>query len=118
MTGRLGAVAASVAIAAIGVVVYLNHHRPPGFFVDGMHLPPSKVLVATRLIEKGTTGDSLLRTALDYRLVVIPDSKLGSELVRHPILSESRLRGKVATRNLLRGQQLLTTEFRAVCRSR
>jgi Flp pilus assembly protein CpaB len=99
-TVLLGVIAA--VIAAIALLVYLNHYRSS---VNGKNAPIS-VLVAKSLIQKGTPGDVVGKTAL-YQESSIPKSQVKTGAFVDP----ATLTGKVATADIYPGQQLTAADF-------
>ena len=105
-TVLLGVIAA--VIAAIALLVYLNHYRNS---VNGKTAPLT-VLVAKSLIQKGTSGDVVGKTAL-YQESSIPTSQVKSGAFVDP----STLTGKVALKDIYPGQQLTSADFGATTNS-
>jgi len=99
-TVLLGVIAA--VIAAIALLVYLNHYRNS---VKGDQ--QVKVLVAARLIQKGTPGDVIRTTSGLYQLTDFSKSQVESGAIVNP----SALAGKVATTDIALGQQLTAADF-------
>lgn len=99
-TVLLGVIAAVV--AAIALLVYLNQYRNSqngsGFV---------RVLVAQRVIEKGTPGDVIRTTSGLYAPRNIPKSSAESGAFVDP----SSLAGKVATTQIAPGQELTASDF-------
>src|SRR4051812_42157793 len=85
-TVLLGVIAA--VIAAIALVVYLNHYRNS---VRGGNAAIS-VLVAQRLVEKGTPGDVIRTTGGLYQATSIPKDQVETGAIVNP----ATLAGKVA----------------------
>jgi pilus assembly protein CpaB len=105
-TVLLGVIAA--VIAAIALLVYLNHYRSS---VKGGSAPIN-VLVAKSLIQKGTSGDVVGKTAL-YQVTSIPKSQVKTGAFVDP----STLTGKVALSDIYPGQQLTSADFGAATNS-
>ncbi len=99
-TVLLGVIAA--VIAAIALLVYLNHYRNS---VNAKNAP-IQVLVAKSLIQKGTPGNIVGTTDL-YQITSIPKSQVESGAFVDP----ATLSGKVATRDIYPGQQLTAADF-------
>ena len=99
-TVLLGVIAA--VIAAIALLVYLNHYRNS---VKGDQ--QVKVLVAAKLIQKGTPGDVIRTTSGLYQLTDFSKSQAESGAIVNP----SALAGKVATTDIALGQQLTAADF-------
>src|SRR5579875_2355712 len=95
-TVLLGVIAA--VIAAIALLVYLNHYRNS---VNAKNAP-IQVLVAKSLIQKGTPGNIVGTTDL-YQITSIPKSQVESGEFVDP----ATLSGKVATRDISPEQQLV-----------
>jgi pilus assembly protein CpaB len=103
-TTRQGTVLLGVSaavIAAIALLVYLNHYR------NSVSKPPVSVLVAQKLIQKGTSGDVVRTTPGLYA----PTSLAKSQVETGAILSPETLAGKVATTDIAPGQQLTAADF-------
>ena len=96
-TIMLGVIAA--VIAAIALIVYLNHYR------SGSTATVS-VLVAKSLIQKGTSGDVIARSGL-YEPASIPKSQVETGAVVNP----STLTGTVALADINPQQQLTNADF-------
>jgi Flp pilus assembly protein CpaB len=102
---RRGAVTIAVATAAIAAVLllsYLNHYRDS---VTG-GVAPAPVLVADRLIPKGTAGDAVIAGTL-FRTATVTEEQLSGGA----ITDSAALDGKVATRDIYPGQQLTSADF-------
>jgi Flp pilus assembly protein CpaB len=98
-TVLLGVIAA--VIAAIALIVYLNHYR------SSLGGTTVQVLVANRLIQQGTTGD-VVRTNPSY-YATKPFSK--SDVEKNAIVDPATLAGQVALTDISPGQQLTASEF-------
>lgn len=98
----LGVIAA--AIAAIALLVYLNHYRSS---VNG-NTAPASVLVAKSLIQQGTPG-SVVGSSDLYQVTSIPKSQVKTGAFVDP----STLAGKVALTDIYPGQQLTSADFGA-----
>ena len=102
---RQGTIAIGVAaavLAAILLLVYLSHYRNS---VNGSS-EPQTVLVAKRLIPKGTTGASFAENNLfDVTTVPKDQHKLGA------ISDPAVLRGSIAAADIYPRQQLTTADF-------
>ena len=96
----LGVVAAVV--AAIALLVYLNHYRGSG--TGGA---PVSVLFAQKLIQKGTPGEVIRSDATYYKVDSIPSGQVESGA----FVSPATLAGKVATVEISPGQQLTASDF-------
>lgn len=100
--GSFVVAAAAAAIAAIALVAYLNNYKED---VRGGTLP-TQVLVADRLIPKGTAGDVVATDRLFKPTTVSEDRAEATALP-----DASALAGKVATRDIFPGQQITATDF-------
>ena len=100
-TVLLGVIAA--AIAAIALIVYLNHYRNS---VKGGNATIS-VLVAQKLILKGTPGDVIRTTAGVYQSTDFAKDQVET----NAIVSPATLAGKVAVTDISPGQQLTAADF-------
>jgi Flp pilus assembly protein CpaB len=96
-TVLLGVIAA--VIAAIALVVYLNHYRSSG-------TTTISVLVANSLIQKGTSGDVAARSGL-YSSASIPKSQVEKGAITNP----AALTGTVALADINPRQQLTAADF-------
>ncbi len=96
-TIMLGVIAA--VIAAIALIVYLNHYRNGG-------TATVSVLVAQSLIQKGTSGDVIARSGL-YERASIPKS----QAEKGAIVDPATLTGTVALADINPQQQLTTADF-------
>jgi Flp pilus assembly protein CpaB len=99
-TVLLGVIAA--VIAAIALLVYLNHYRN-----SHQGNAAISVLVVQRLIQKGTPGDVIRRTSGLYRSTPIAKSEVESQAILNP----ATLAGKVALVDISPGQQLTAADF-------
>jgi Flp pilus assembly protein CpaB len=99
-TVLLGVIAAI--IAAIALIVYLNNYR------NSVVQPPVNVLVAQRLIQKGTTGD-VIRTSspVYYKSVPIAHKQVEDGAIVNP----ASLAGQVALQDISPDQQLTAADF-------
>lgn len=102
--GALTVAAAAAALAAVALVAYLNHYKQD---VRGGTLP-AQVLVADRLIPKGTSGDAVAAERL-FR----PTTLSEADVKPLAISDASALTGKVAVRDIYPGQQVTSADFRA-----
>jgi Flp pilus assembly protein CpaB len=100
-TVLLGVIAA--VIAAIALIVYLQHYR------SSIVKPPVDVLVAQKLIQQGTPGDVIRTTAGYYAVRSIPEKQVETGA----IVSPASLAGKVALTDIAGGQQLTAADFGA-----
>ena len=100
-TVLLGVIAAI--IAAIALIVYLNNYR------SSVTQPPVPVLVATKTIPKGTSGDVLAKSTSFYEVAKIPHN----QVLSGAITDASTLTGKVALADINPNSQLTTDQFGA-----
>ena len=98
-TVLLGVIAA--VIAAIALIVYLDHYR------SSLSQPDVKVLVAKRLIQKGTPGDVIRQSTAYYTVAQIPQKQVDSGAIVNP----AALAGKVALNDISGSQQLTAADF-------
>ena len=89
-------------LAAILLVVYLNRYRAS---VKGA-TEPATVLVAKRLIQKGSPGN-IIGSTQQFQVASISKSNLKDGALTDP----SALRGLVAAEDIYPGQQLTAAEF-------
>ena len=102
---RQGTIAIGVAaavLAAILLLVYLSHYRSS---VNGSS-EPQTVLVAKRLIPKGTTGASFAENNL-FDVTTVPKDQLKLGAISDPAV----LRGSIAAADIYPRQQLTTADF-------
>jgi len=92
------------ALAAIALIAYLNSYKDD---VRGGTLP-TQVLVADRLIPKGTSGDAVASERL-FR----PTTLTEADVEPYALADAAALSGKVAARDIYPGQQIIGTDFRA-----
>jgi Flp pilus assembly protein CpaB len=99
-TVLLGVIAA--VIAAIALLVYLNHYR------NSVVKPPVKVLVARQVIQQGTSGDVIRNSNSGYYVVSnIPEKQVDTGAIVNP----ATLAGQAAIVDIGRGQQLTAADF-------
>jgi Flp pilus assembly protein CpaB len=98
-TIALGVIAA--VIAAIALIVYLNHYR------NGGSNAAISVLVAQKLIQKDTPGDVIRTTSGVYQTTSIPKGQVETGAIVDP----ATLEGQVATTDISPGQQLTAADF-------
>jgi Flp pilus assembly protein CpaB len=102
---RQGTIAVGIAaavLAAILLLVYLSHYRSS---VKGS-TEPVTVLVAKRLIPKGTSGTSIARQSL-FVVTTIPKGQLKAGAISDPAV----LNGTIAADNINPSQQLTSADF-------
>ncbi|HEX8854154.1 MAG TPA: Flp pilus assembly protein CpaB [Thermoleophilaceae bacterium] len=102
--GAMAVAAISALIAGVVLLVFLNQYKDS---LNGSD-KPATVLVAQRLIEKGSSGDVIATQGL-YQTTRIPKGQLKEGALSDP----SVLRGKAAAHDILPGQQLTTADFGA-----
>jgi pilus assembly protein CpaB len=88
-------------IAAIALIVYLNSYR------NSVNKPPIQVLVAQKLIQQGTPGDTIRTSPGLYA----PTSYARGQVETGAITDPATLSGKVATVDIAPGQQLTAADF-------
>jgi Flp pilus assembly protein CpaB len=93
---------AAAVLAAILLLVYLSHYRSS---VKGS-TEPVTVLVAKRLIPKGTSGTSIAEQNL-FNVTTIPKGQLKLGAISDPAV----LQGTVAEADIYPNQQLTTNDF-------
>jgi Flp pilus assembly protein CpaB len=98
-TVLLGVIAA--VIAAIALLVYLNHYR------NSVAHPPVQVLVARKTIPQGMSGDVLAKSTSLYEVAQIPKGQLETGA----ITDASTLAGKVALADINPNSQLTESQF-------
>jgi len=107
LSTRKGAIllgAAAALLAAILLIVYINRYRSS---VDS-NLQPTPVLVAKRLIEKGTPVSILGPEGL-YQLTTIAKKDVKDGAVVDP----ATIKGRIALDDIYPGQQLTVADFTA-----
>jgi Flp pilus assembly protein CpaB len=94
--------AGTAAVAGLLLLAYLNNYKEN---VNG-GVVPSPVLVADRLIPKGTSGDAVIAGSL-FRTATVTQDQLASGA----IADAAAFDGKVATRDIYPGQQITAGAF-------
>ncbi len=105
LSSKSGSVVAAVVTAVLAgliIMVFLNQYRE-SINKDGV---PTPVLVASKLIEQGASGDSIGAAGL-YQSKEVPRDQLKTGAVT----DAAKLRGKVAVEDILPGQQLTAADF-------
>jgi pilus assembly protein CpaB len=102
----LGVIAAI--IAAVALIVYLNHYRNS---VKGN--PTVSVLVAQKLIQKGTPGEVITQTAGYYQAADVPKDQVKTGAITDP----ATLAGRVALTDIAPSAQLTAADFGATSNS-
>jgi Flp pilus assembly protein CpaB len=106
--GTIAVAAACAVLAGGAIAIYLKHYRNS---VNGLGTPVT-VLVAKKTIARGTPGTAVTAQGL-YSSTAIRQSQL-----RDGAFSDTAsLRGRYATREILRGQQLTAADFSASAKS-
>jgi Flp pilus assembly protein CpaB len=100
-TVLLGVIAA--VIAAIALLVYLNHYRNS----VNANNAQIRVLVAKSLIQQGTPGDVIARTTGMYEVAQIPKKQVQTGAIVDP----STLAGEVALKDISPNSQLTAADF-------
>ena len=100
-TVLLGVIAA--VIAAIALIIYLNHYR------NSVVQPNVQVLVANKTIPQGMTGDALAKATGFYVVRGIPKD----QVLSGAITDTSTLTGKVAIADIKPNSQLTESQFSA-----
>jgi Flp pilus assembly protein CpaB len=93
---------AAAVLAAIALLVYLNHYRSS----VNSGVQPMSVLVAKSLIQKGTPGDVVGSTKL-FQVTSIPRDQVKNGAYVDP----KTLTGQVAAVDIYPGQQLTSADF-------
>ncbi len=101
--GSVAAALVAAAIAGLLIVFFLSQYRD-GVNKEGV---PTPVLVADELIEQGASGDAAGAQGL-FERTEVPRDQVKAGAVSDP----AALRGEVAVRELLPGQQLTDADFR------
>lgn len=96
-------VAAACALVAAAILIFAMQRYRHNVVSENN---PATVFVASSLIQKGTSGDSIAAQQLFK-----PQSVAGKQLSSGAIADASQLRGKVATTDILPGEQLTTADF-------
>jgi Flp pilus assembly protein CpaB len=105
LSTRQGTIVAAVtcALIAAGVLAFaIGRYRAS----VNASTKPTTAFVAKSLIQKGTSGDTIASTS-----VAAPTSVLQNQVSAGAVADISALRGKVATRDILPGQQLTAVDF-------
>jgi len=103
MSREFRAISIVVALVAIAVVVISHRHHPdriPSF-------AQVQVLVARKTIQKGTSGDVIRSDPALYSVVAVQPTQAANGAIVDP----ATLIGKVAARNIARGQQITSADF-------
>jgi len=100
--GTIAVAAGAALLAGISIAVYLNRYRHS---VSSQGAPVT-VLVANRLIAKGTSGDVVAGQAM-FTTATLRESQLRDGAFSDP----AAIRGRVAVRDVYKGQQLTAADF-------
>jgi flagella basal body P-ring formation protein FlgA len=96
------AVGIAIGAAAVAAPVYLSHHRKS---VKGS-TEPRTVLVAKRLIPKGTSGSSIAAQNL-FVVKTIPKVQIAPRAISDPAV----LQGRATAADIYPNEQLATSDF-------
>jgi len=96
--------AIAAALAAVALAVYLNNYKND---VRGGTLP-TQVLIADRLIPKGTSGDAVAADRLFRPTTISADA-----VEARALTDAAALTGKSATQDIFPGQQITAAHFQA-----
>lgn len=102
--GTIAVAAGAALLAGVSIAVYLNRYRHS---VSSQGAPVT-VLVAKRAIAKGTSGDVIAGQAL-FTTATLRESQLREGAFSDP----AAIRGRVAVRDVYKGQQLTAADFLA-----
>jgi Flp pilus assembly protein CpaB len=102
--GTIAVAAGAAMLAGISILVYLNRYRHS---VSAQGAPVT-VLVAKRAIAKGTSGDIVAAQNM-FTTATLRESQLRDGAFSDP----AAIRGRVAVRDVYRGQQLTAGDFLA-----
>ena len=100
--GSFTVAAVAAALAAVALAVYLNNYKND---VRAGTLP-TQVLIADRLIPKGTSGDVVAADRL-FRPTTISEDDVEAQA----LTDASTLTGKAATHDIFPGQQITASDF-------
>ena len=100
--GTIAVAAGAALLAGISIAVYMNRYRHS---VSSQGAPVT-VLVANRLIAKGTSGDVVAGQAM-FTTATLRESQLREGAFSDP----AAIRGRVAVRDVYKGQQLTAADF-------
>jgi len=100
--GTIGVAAGAAFLAGIAILVYVNQYRHS----VSARAAPVTVLVARRSITKGTSGAVVDAQGL-FTTATMRQSQLRNGAISDPAI----LRGRVAVRDVYRGEQLTTADF-------
>src|SRR5204863_8125173 len=100
--GTIAVAAGAALLAGISIAVYLNRYRHS---VSSQGAPVT-VLVAKRAIAQGTSGDVVAAQGL-FTTATLRESQLRDGAFSDP----AAIRGRVAVRDVYKGQQLTASDF-------
>ena len=100
--GTIAVAAGAALLAGVSIAVYLNRYRHS---VSSQGAPVT-VLVAKRAIAKGTSGD-VVASQLMFTTATIRESQLRDGAFSDP----AAIRGRIAVRDVYKGQQLTAADF-------
>lgn len=100
--GTIAVAAGAALLAGISIAVYLNRYRHS---VSSQGAPVT-VLVANRAIAKGTSGDVVASQGM-FTTATLRESQLRDGAFSDP----AAIRGRVAVRDVYKGQQLTAADF-------
>jgi Flp pilus assembly protein CpaB len=103
--GTLAVAGISALLAGALLLVFLNQYRDS----TGEDGAPASVLVAERLIERGTSGEVLAEEGM-FRRATVPKG----DLKEGAIVDPGSIKGKVAASDVYPGEQLTTGQFTAL----
>ena len=104
MSRQFRAIAIAVALAAMAFVVISQRRHPEVIDTQGS----VQVLVAQKVIQKGTSGNVIRSDPALYSVVGLDPSQVHSGAILDP----ATLVGKVAVTNIARGQQITASDFK------
>ena len=99
---RLIAVVLALAAIAVVVISHRNHH-----YRNSVVGGPVEILVATKVIPKGTPGNLIRTTAGYLKLETMPQGEISTDAIVDP----ASLSGKVALKRIPAGEQLTSADF-------
>jgi Flp pilus assembly protein CpaB len=100
--GTIAVAAGAALLAGISIAVYLNRYRHS---VSSQGAPVT-VLVAKRAIAQGTSGDVVAAQSM-FTTATLRESQLRDGAFSDP----AAIRGRIAVRDVYKGQQLTATDF-------
>jgi Flp pilus assembly protein CpaB len=100
--GTIAVAAGAALLAGVSIAVYLNRYRHS---VSSQGAPVT-VLVAKRMVAKGTSGDVVASQGM-FTTATLRESQLREGAFSDP----AAIRGRVAVRDVYKGQQLTAADF-------